>query len=70
MLLVELETLGMPFEGMSEDETQNSILSGRLPPSLPPSSPFLPLIQQCLRVSPSERLSADQVLQHLAKLSV
>lgn len=70
MLLVELETLGMPFEGLSEEDTQNSILTGKLPPNIPPTSPFLTLIQQCLRVNPQERPSADQVLQHINNLAV
>lgn len=70
MLLVELETLSMPFDGLSEEDTQNSILNGKLPPHIPPSSPFIPLIQSCLRVNPSERFTAEQILQWLNNLAV
>ncbi len=70
MLLVEMESLGMPYAGTPEDEIQNSIMSGKIPPSIPPFSPILPLIRLCLKVNPSERPSAQQILQHLEKLAV
>jgi hypothetical protein len=70
MLLVELETLGMPFEGLAEEDTQHYIMSGKIPPNIPPTSPLLSLIKKCLQVNPSDRLSAQEVLQFLNNLVV
>eukprot|EP00026_Physarum_polycephalum_P003973 Phypoly_transcript_03990.p1 GENE.Phypoly_transcript_03990~~Phypoly_transcript_03990.p1 ORF type:complete len:710 (+),score=92.36 Phypoly_transcript_03990:119-2248(+) len=70
MLMIELETLGMPFEGLSEEDTQNHIMTGRLPPNLSTTSPLLPIIRKCLQINPSDRLSAQEVLQSLNNLAV
>jgi hypothetical protein len=61
MFLVELVSLRAPYAGLPEDEVRAAIAEGRFPPNVPPTSPFLPIIQQCLQVDASKRPTAKDL---------
>ncbi|OHT07293.1 hypothetical protein TRFO_24544 [Tritrichomonas foetus] len=72
MLLYEIYTESLPYEGLSDEDIQEEITSGHLPDFLPPSNEtdyLVGIIQNCLEFEPSNRPHFHHLYKFLNNLT-
>ncbi|OHT07160.1 hypothetical protein TRFO_01284 [Tritrichomonas foetus] len=69
MMVFELSTLSVPFEGMSKTHIIEEVISGRIPKIDPNKSPYYLLYQQCCSFQPERRPTMWEISNTLNNMS-